>query len=70
MRILLGGAEGEQAHDLRLAAREDGAVRGATPTSQVIGRISLPHGCPAALDRDVADELLVDCFGAGSDECG
>ena len=66
---LLGGAQREQRHDLRLAAREQARAvraRSRSPTSHVIGRISsgLAAVGPLLLDRDLApDELLVDRLG-------
>ena len=65
---LLGGAEGEQRHDLRLAAREERrAVRARADADLARDRADLLGAAPvgaALVDRDLPpDELLVDRLG-------
>ena len=70
---LLGGAEREQRHDLRLAAREERrAVRARRDADLAVDRADLLGAAtvgPALVDRDLlADELLVDRLGGLLDE--
>src|SRR3954463_3503742 len=70
---LLGGAKGEQRHDLRLAAREErGAVRARADGDLAIDRANLLGAAAvrsALLDSDLlADEVLVDRLGGTLDE--
>ena len=65
---LLGRAEREQRHDLRLAAREEaGAVRARADRDLALDRADLLGAAtvrPALVDRDLlADEILVDRLG-------
>src|SRR5207237_7174884 len=65
---LLGRAEREQRHDLRLASREErGAVRARAHADLALDGPDLLRGAavgPVLLDRDLApDELLVDGLG-------